>query len=127
MLAQANYSGIGLTNKRILTLRALAQAVADGAINFQSGQNAAEFEEKMCRIPGIGPWTAQYVAMRALHHPDAFPAGDLILQQVLGGEARLSERETAALSQVWRPWRAYAVMHLWHLSADLAAEKKHVV
>ena len=128
VLAQANYSRIGLTNKRILTLRALAQAVVDGAINFQSGQKAAEFEEKMCRIPGIGPWTAQYVAMRALRQPDAFLAGDLVLQKVLGGAARLTERETAALSQTWRPWRAYAVMHLWHLSADnLNLEKKHVV
>ncbi len=56
--------------------------------------------------------------MRALSHPDAFPAGDLILQQVLGAPARLSERATEAHSQAWRPWRAYAVLHLWHLAND---------
>ena len=127
VLAQSSLSGIGLTNARMNTLRALAQAVVDGEISFQAGQKIDEFEQKMCLIPGIGPWTAQYVAMRALHHPDAFPAGDLILQQVLGGELRLSERETAAQSQAWRPWRAYAVMHLWHMSNEIALEKKHVV
>ncbi len=131
VLAQATLTGIGLTQRRIKTLRALAQAVVDGAIGFQAGQKTDEFAQKMCRIPGVGPWTAQYVAMRALHHPDAFPAGDLILQQVLGGAQRLSERETAVLSQAWRPWRAYAVMHLWHLSgqpiSDVALENKHVV
>ncbi len=127
VFAQATLTGLGLTQTRMKTLRALAQAIVDGAINFHAGQKIDEFEQKMCRIPGIGPWTAQYVAMRALHHPDAFPAGDLILQQVLGGDVRLSERETAAQSQAWRPWRAYAVMHLWHLSSDVDLEKKHVV
>lgn len=127
VLAQASLAGIGLTQARMNTLRALAQAVLDGAVNFQAGQRIDEFEKKICRIAGIGPWTAQYIAMRALRQPDAFPAGDLILQQVLGGEARLSERETAAQSQAWRPWRAYAVMHLWHLSSDIDLEKKHVV
>ena len=127
VLAQASLVGIGLTQTRMNTLRALAQAVVDGAINFHAGQRIDEFEKKICRIAGIGPWTAQYIAMRALRQPDAFPAGDLILQQVLGGEKRLSERETAAQSQAWRPWRAYAVMHLWHLSSDIDLEKKHVV
>jgi AraC family transcriptional regulator of adaptative response / DNA-3-methyladenine glycosylase II len=56
------------------------------------------------------------MALRALGMPDAFPAGDLVLQQVLGEGRRLSERATEARSQAWRPWRAYAVLHLWHLS-----------
>jgi AraC family transcriptional regulator of adaptative response / DNA-3-methyladenine glycosylase II len=59
--------------------------------------------------------------MRALNNPDAFPSGDLVLQRVLGdGERRLSERETEARSQAWRPWRAYAVLQLWHMANDLA-------
>ena len=128
VLALASLEGLGLTKARMNTLRALAQAAADGAIHFQAGQKADDFEQKICLIPGIGPWTAQYVAMRALRQPDAFLAGDLVLQQVLGGDARLSEREAAALSQAWRPWRAYAVMHLWHLSSDdKNLEKSHVV
>jgi AraC family transcriptional regulator of adaptative response / DNA-3-methyladenine glycosylase II len=78
----------------------------------------------MVALPGIGPWTAHYIAMRALGHPDAFPAGDLVLQQMLGDGKRLSERATEARSQAWRPWRAYTVLHLWHLSNDLAQEKR---
>lgn len=105
----------------------MAQALIDGEISFQAGQNLDAFIANFTSLPGIGPWTAQYVAMRALRQPDAFPAGDLILQQVMGGEKRLSERETDLQSQAWRPWRAYAVLHLWHLSGDIAEEKKHVV
>jgi AraC family transcriptional regulator of adaptative response / DNA-3-methyladenine glycosylase II len=64
------------------------------------------------------------VAIRALSHPDAFPAGDLVLQQMLGGDKRLNERQTEARSQDWRPWRAYAVLQLWHLAGDRPKEKK---
>jgi AraC family transcriptional regulator of adaptative response / DNA-3-methyladenine glycosylase II len=64
--------------------------------------------QKATALPGIGPWTAHYMALRAMGLPDAFPAGDLVLQQVLGEGQRLSERETERRSQPWRPWRAYA-------------------
>ena len=69
-------------------------------------------------LPGLGPWTAHYVALRALGHPDAFPAADLVLRQVLGRGRVLSAREAESRAQAWRPWRAYAVLQLWHLSAD---------
>jgi AraC family transcriptional regulator of adaptative response / DNA-3-methyladenine glycosylase II len=104
-------------------LRSLAAAVLDGRIDFRAGQRLDDFVQRFVALPGIGPWTAHYVAMRALSHPDAFPAGDLVLQQVLGAGTRLTERETEARSQAWRPWRAYAVLHLWHLSGERAAEK----
>ncbi|WP_425522034.1 DNA-3-methyladenine glycosylase family protein, partial [Xanthomonas arboricola] len=103
---------------RAATLRALASACAQGQLHFGAGQRLSEFVAACTALPGIGPWTAHYVAMRALSHPDAFPAGDLILQQVLGTPERLSERATEARSQAWRPWRAYAVLHLWHLAVD---------
>jgi AraC family transcriptional regulator of adaptative response / DNA-3-methyladenine glycosylase II len=90
--------------------------VVDGRLDFRAGQSLAGFVERCVALPGIGPWTAHYMALRALALPDAFPAGDLVLQQVLGGDARLSERATEARSQPWRPWRAYAVLHLWHLA-----------
>jgi AraC family transcriptional regulator of adaptative response / DNA-3-methyladenine glycosylase II len=61
-------------------------------------------------LPGIGPWTAAYVAMRALGAPDAFPDGDLALRRALGD---VTAREAVALAERWRPWRAYAAMHLW--------------
>ena len=123
-LLDAPLEGIGLPRTRAATLRALAAAALDGRIDFRAGQRLEDFVARMTALPGIGAWTAHYVAMRALGHPDAFPAGDLVLQQVLGGEQRLSERETEARSQAWRPWRAYAVLYLWHLSGDTAQEKK---
>lgn len=123
VLRDAPLEGIGLPRARAQCLRALAAAVAAGEIDFSAGQRLDEFVARLCALPGIGAWTAHYVAMRALGHPDAFPAGDLILRQALGGERALSERECAARAQAWRPWRAYAVLHLWHLSDDLAKER----
>jgi AraC family transcriptional regulator of adaptative response / DNA-3-methyladenine glycosylase II len=122
-LVDAPLEHIGLPKSRASTLRALAAAVIDGRVHFGAGQRLDQFVRDLVALPGIGPWTANYVAMRALGHPDAFPAGDLVLQQVLGGDdGRLSERETETRSQAWRPWRAYAVLHLWHLSGDAAKE-----
>ena len=123
-LLAAPLEAIGLPKSRAASLRSLARAVFDGRLDFRAGQRLDEFVERCTALPGIGPWTAQYVAMRALGHPDAFPAGDLVVQQVLGGEKRLSEREAEARSQAWRPWRAYAVLHLWHLSGDKPKEKR---
>ena len=117
-LADAPLEGIGLPKSRASTLRALASAMIDGRIDFGAGQRLDEFVARFVALPGIGPWTAQYVAMRALGHPDAFPAGDLILQQVLGHPLRLTEKATEARSLAWRPWRAYSVLHLWYLSTD---------
>ena len=122
-LADAKLESIGLPKSRAATIRMLARAVIEKKIHFGAGQRLDEFVGSLVALPGIGPWTAHYVAMRALGHPDAFPAGDLVLQQVLGGGTRMSERETEARSQAWRPWRAYAVLHLWHLSGDIAKEK----
>ena len=119
LIANAALDDIGLPRARAETLRGLAQAVLAGDVDFRAGQNLDDFVTSLTRLRGIGPWTAQYIAMRALRHPDAFPAGDLVLQQVLGGERRLSVRETEAVSQAWRPWRAYSVLHLWYLSADM--------
>ena len=122
-LANAKLESIGLPKSRAATIRMLARAAIEKKIHFGAGQRLDEFVGSLVALPGIGPWTAHYVAMRALGHPDAFPAGDLVLQQVLGGGTRMSERETEARSQAWRPWRAYAVLHLWHLSGDIAKEK----
>ena len=75
---------------------------------------AAERLADLLELPGIGPWTVEYVAMRALRDPDAFPASDLVLRNALGG---ISEREALARAEAWRPWRAYAAMHLWTATA----------
>ncbi len=123
-LHDAPLEAIGLPKSRAATLRSLAAAVADGRVDFSVGQRLDTFVEHMSALPGIGAWTSHYIALRALGHPDAFPAGDLVLQQMLGDDKRLSERATDARSQTWRPWRAYAVLHFWHLANDQAKEKR---
>jgi AraC family transcriptional regulator of adaptative response / DNA-3-methyladenine glycosylase II len=118
-LAQASVdevAGLGMPGARARTLIALGQAVVEG-LRLSPGQPVAETTNALKAIPGIGEWTAQYVAMRALRWPDAFPAGDLGLQRA-GGEKNAKNLEL--ISQRWRPWRAYAAMHLWH-----SLERKH--
>lgn len=123
-LARAPLEKIGLPKTRASTLRSLATGYLEKQVGFQAGQRLDEFVSQLTKLPGIGDWTAQYVAMRALSHPDAFPAGDLVLQQVLGEDHRLSLKETESRSQAWRPWRAYAVLHLWHCAGDRALGEK---
>lgn len=110
-LASADLSGLGLTQRRSQTLANLASdAAADPSLLVPAGGVDA-FIERFCRLPGIGPWTAQYVALRALGEPDAFPASDLGIMKALG----LSRaRDVLARAEPWRPWRGYAAVHLWH-------------
>ena len=110
-LADAAFEDVGIIGSRAATLRALARAVRDGAVVFDGVSTI----EALSAIPGIGDWTAQYVAMRALNEPDAFPSGDLILRRMAGD---LSARELERRSEAWRPWRAYAVMLLWQAASD---------
>jgi AraC family transcriptional regulator of adaptative response / DNA-3-methyladenine glycosylase II len=112
-LVDAPLEAIGIMRTRADAIRTLARAVAEGRVHFRTEQTLAAFEERLVALPGIGPWTAHYVAMRALGQPDAFPAADLILRRAAGRGEMLSTRATEALSEAWRPWRAYAVMLLW--------------
>lgn len=101
----------GLTQRRAETVRALARAAADGAITLDPPVDFTAMRAALQELPGIGPWTAEYVAMRALGDPDAFPHSDLGLLNALE-----LEKPTAllALAEAWRPFRAYAALHLWH-------------
>jgi AraC family transcriptional regulator of adaptative response / DNA-3-methyladenine glycosylase II len=110
VLADADIARIGLPAKRAETIRALARAVADGRIVFSAVEDVDKLQERLRELPGIGEWTLQYIAMRALGEPDAFPAGDLGLLR--SAQAR-NERELLARAEAWRPWRAYAAMYLW--------------
>ena len=93
----------------------LARAVADGELSFTTSANLEGAIERLAALPGIGAWTAHYIAMRALREPDAFPAGDLGLRRAISvdGKSAWSEKDLIERSQAWRPWRAYAAMHLW--------------
>jgi AraC family transcriptional regulator of adaptative response / DNA-3-methyladenine glycosylase II len=114
-LADAPVERIGIPAARAATIRTLAAAVADGRLAFDASDGADALAARLCALPGIGPWTAEYVAMRALGEPDAFPAGDLGVRAALGnGAGPVSTKEAHALAERWRPWRAYAVMYLWH-------------
>ena len=118
-LADADLRALGVTTARAATIRGIAQALLDGRVDFRPEQPLEEFVARWVALPGIGDWTANYIAMRALSHPDAFPAADLILRRAAAGDgAALSTKALAALAESWRPWRAYAVMHLWRASAD---------
>jgi AraC family transcriptional regulator, regulatory protein of adaptative response / DNA-3-methyladenine glycosylase II len=110
VLAEARLGEIGLTGARVETVRGLARAVCGGKVCFDGRLDSETLLGRLREIPGIGDWTAQYVAMRALGEPDAFPSSDLGLLRALGvGKARELERR----SEAWRPWRAYAAMYLW--------------
>jgi AraC family transcriptional regulator of adaptative response / DNA-3-methyladenine glycosylase II len=107
---------LGVIRGRALAIRALARAVADGRLRLEPGTDPEAAIERLKEIPGIGEWTAQVVALRALGWPDAFPHGDLGLLRGLGEPSAARVR---ALAEAWRPWRAYAVMYVWNgLSPD---------
>jgi AraC family transcriptional regulator of adaptative response / DNA-3-methyladenine glycosylase II len=108
-LATADLSGIGVTGSRQVALRALAEAVASGRLRLEPGPDPQTTLQQLRALPGIGPWTASYIAMRALREPDAFPDADLGLRRALGS----SSAELDRASEAWRPWRAYAAMLLW--------------
>jgi AraC family transcriptional regulator of adaptative response / DNA-3-methyladenine glycosylase II len=103
-------AALGLTRARARTVRALAQALADGTVVLDRAGDPQALREGLLALPGVGPWTADYIAMRSLGWPDAFPAGDLGLRKALGG---VSAAECEVRSQRWSPWRAYAAAHLW--------------
>ncbi len=120
-LADADLRQLGVTGARAETIRGMARALLDGRVDFRAEQSLDEFVARWVALPGIGDWTAHYMAMRALSHPDAFPAADLILRRAAArdGDA-LSTKALTALAEAWRPWRAYAVIHLWRGTADAA-------
>jgi AraC family transcriptional regulator of adaptative response / DNA-3-methyladenine glycosylase II len=113
-LADADMTRIGLTRTRADTVRTVARAVRDGRVDFRGDRTLEEFTTRWIALPGIGPWTANYIAMRALGHPDAFPADDLVLQKAVPEDGtRMTAKALTARAETWRPWRAYAVIHLW--------------
>ena len=106
----------GIVAARCRSLIALAEAQASDALCLDNGVHGDPDAsiQRLAALPGIGQWTAHYIAMRALRWPDAFPKEDIAVRKRLGG---VSAREADALSQAWRPWRSYAVMHLWRMGA----------
>ena len=110
---------LGMPRARAAALAGVAAAVATDPRLFDPRRDLAEAVTRLCQLPGIGEWTAQYIAMRALGETDAFLAGDVALQRKFAaGGQRPSAAELLAHAERWRPWRAYAVLHLWMADAD---------
>ena len=106
---------LGLVRQRQAAIHALAQAVSSGQISMHAGADVAATMDALKALPGIGAWTADYIALRALRWPDAFPAGDVALQKALSPDGqRLTARAAEGRAERWRPWRAYAVIRAWH-------------
>jgi AraC family transcriptional regulator of adaptative response / DNA-3-methyladenine glycosylase II len=101
---------LGMPGARARTVIGLARAVADGRLVLMPNADIEATLEELRALPGVGEWTAQYIAMRALSWPDAFPHTDLGVMKALG---ETGARQVLAAGEAWRPWRAYAVMHLW--------------
>ena len=105
---------LGIVKQRQQAILALARAVASGALVLQPGAPLLGTLAALTQLPGIGDWTAQYIAMRSLRWPDAFPAGDVALQKALGVRTHKHPAQAAQdASQAWRPWRSYAVVRAW--------------
>jgi AraC family transcriptional regulator of adaptative response / DNA-3-methyladenine glycosylase II len=102
---------LGIVRQRVGALQALARAVAEGRLVLHRGAPLEPTLALLRSLPGVGEWTAQVIAMRALAWPDAWPAGDVGLMKALGTR---DPKQVMALAEAWRPWRAYAVMRLWH-------------
>jgi AraC family transcriptional regulator, regulatory protein of adaptative response / DNA-3-methyladenine glycosylase II len=113
---------IGLPGARAAAVHALANAVATGRVKLDGVRDLDAFVTSMCELPGIGPWTAHYLAMRALHLPDAFPAADLGVKKALAGA---TPRAAEARAEAWRPFRSYAVMYLWTSLGETHAEEEN--
>lgn len=123
VLAQADLTAVGLVKARARAIAHLAQVVTERPSFFDELTTLPKAIDALCALPGIGPWTAHYIAMRSLNEPDAMPPGDLALLRAakhLGKD--ISSTQFTQLSEEWRPWRAYAAMHLWQFDAQRQAE-----
>jgi AraC family transcriptional regulator of adaptative response / DNA-3-methyladenine glycosylase II len=114
-LADANFAQLGMPGARARALSAMTRAVAADPLIFGPKRSLDEAIGTLRRLPGVGEWTAQYIAMRELREPDAFPAADIGLMRALADDSgrRPNPAELLARAEAWRPWRAYAALHLW--------------
>ena len=110
----AAIEGLGVPRRRLATVAELARRVADKSIDLEGGGDQRATREALLSVPGVGPWTAAYVAMRVLRDPDAFPPGDAAIRAAFRRRGLAADdRSIARAAEAWRPWRGYAVAHLW--------------
>jgi 3-methyladenine DNA glycosylase/8-oxoguanine DNA glycosylase len=117
VLAHENPAGIGIPGARGGAIQELARRVAAGDLEISAAMDHAALRRELCSIPGIGPWTAEYIALRAGRDADAFPDSDWVVLKMLGTTAAQARK----IAEPWRPWRAYALMYLWYASSAAKA------
>jgi AraC family transcriptional regulator of adaptative response / DNA-3-methyladenine glycosylase II len=125
-VAEADLSAMGMPGARLRTLTAVAKAALAERDLFSTAVDLESAVARLCALPGIGEWTAQYIALRALHEPVAFPASDVGLLRAMDDHLgrRATAEELLTIAQGWRPWRAYAAQHLWTADAGAPAIRK---
>lgn len=124
-IADGNMEGIGMPGRRVQTLRSVARAIADQTLPpLDDGCDVSAVKAAMLELPGIGPWTVEYFALRALRDTDAWPETDLVLKRAIEQcpSARPLSRRTSM--DHWRPYRGYAAMHLWNRASQEQTQKK---
>jgi 3-methyladenine DNA glycosylase/8-oxoguanine DNA glycosylase len=122
-LARADLNGLGLSKIQVAALQEFAGAVLQGKLDF--GASTECVLSALSKLRGIGPSTAEYVALRALGEPDAFPATDPDLRDIAGLAKRpLSASELQARAESWRPWRGYAALHLWECCSQAKGKRR---
>ncbi|SEK70939.1 DNA-3-methyladenine glycosylase II [Colwellia chukchiensis] len=125
-LIDADYQDIGLTRSRIATLQTWVQYYQSHQALFSQGLSTEELEANLTQLKGIGPWTVNYLAMRGLSEPDAFPSADLgIIKALTDNEVKPKNKAILALAESWRPWRTYAAIYLWQW-LHLTSEKNNI-
>lgn len=125
VLAKADLTILGITRPRSIAISALAAAVNENPQLLTDFQTLDDAVKTLCQLPGIGEWTAHYIAMRSLREPDAFPATDLALLRAMAALGKpVTKAQFVELSQAWRPWRAYAAMHLWSIDSTALLSKE---
>ena len=118
-LAKVDPADLPMPKSRARALRELARLVDRGDLSLDAGADPAVTVAGLLSVPGIGPWTASYIAMRALGDPDAYPVGDVGLRRALERRGHAVDRVAEErLAEAWRPWRSYAVVHLWRSLED---------
>ena len=118
-LSRADISKLGIMNARQNTIREFTRALRAGEVSFDPTRDLEEFEASMCKLPGIGPWSAHYMAMRTMGMPDAFPDSDLgILKAMEVNGKRPTPKIARQRAEAWRPWRAYAALLLWSIAGE---------
>lgn len=124
-LVDGDLETIGLPGTRASAVRRLAAAVLDGTVSFEPTVSIEASLDRLARLPGVGDWTAQYIALRALGEPDAFPASDLGLRRAaISNGPPPTPAALRRTAKAWRPWRGYAAMHLWNAASRLQSTRE---